>query len=170
MDRALSRLNSLTPQEAADELQKCCGSTRWAGRVSALRPFRDVPELLATADRIWGELSREDWLEAFRSHPKIGEQKASPNVSGDAQCWSEREQAAARAAAPETLATLAAANRVYEDKFGYIFIVCATGKTAGEMLTLLEARLDNDPDSELRIATEEQRRITQLRLQKLLNE
>jgi len=170
MESALSRLNTLTPEEAADELLKCCGSTRWSGRVSALRPFRDVPELLATADRVWCELSREDWLEAFRSHPKIGEKKASQNVSGDAQRWSEREQATARAAAPETLAALAAANRVYEDKFGYIFIVCATGKTAGEMLTLLEARLDNDPDSELRIAAEEQRRITQLRLQKLLNE
>ncbi len=169
MNRALSRLNSLTPQEAADELLKCCGSTRWAGRVSALRPFREIPELLATADRIWCELCREDWLEAFRSHPKIGEQKASPNVSGDAQRWSEKEQAAARVASPEILAALAEANRVYEDTFGYIFIVCATGKTAGEMLTSLEARLDNDPDLELRIAAEEQRRITQLRLQKLLN-
>ncbi len=169
MDRALSRLNSLTPQEATDELLKCCGSTRWAGRVTALRPFRDVPELLATADGVWSELSREDWLEAFRSHPKIGEKKASQNVSVDAQRWSEREQAAARAAAPEILAALAEANRVYEDKFGYIFIVCATGKTAGEMLALLQARLDNDPDPELRIAAEEQRRITQLRLQKLLS-
>ena len=85
MIEALEHLNALPNEEASVELLKCCGSTRWAGRVSALRPFRDVPELLATADCVWCELNREDWLEAFRGHPKIGEKKASPNGSGDAQ-------------------------------------------------------------------------------------
>ena len=168
MESALSRLNSLPPEEAAGELLKCCGSARWAAGVAALRPFRDARELLAAADRVWWGLGREEWLEAFRSHPEIGGEKAERDVSGDARRWSEAEQSAARAAAPETLAALAEANRAYRDRFGYIFIVCATGKTADEMLALLRGRLSNDPDTELRVAAEEQRRITGLRLRKLL--
>jgi OHCU decarboxylase len=169
MENGLAQLNSLSPDEARAALLKCCGATRWAERVAALRPFRDAEQLFAMAERVWWELEREDWLEAFRAHPKIGERKAAANLSDDARRWSEGEQARAQDAAPETLAALAAANRVYEEKFGHIFIVCATGKTAAEMLALLRGRLDNDADAELRIAAEEQRRITQLRLGKLLD-
>ncbi len=165
----LERLNSLPPAEAEAELLKCCGSTRWAGRVADARPFESFGALLEEADRTWWSLGREDWLEAFRSHPKIGERKAAAEVSEEARRWSEREQAGARGAPAETLAALAEANREYEERFGYIFIVCATGKSAEEMLALLRARLGNDAEDELRVAAEEQRRITHLRIEKLLN-
>lgn len=169
MEKALSRLNSLPPAEAKAELLKCCGSSRWAEGVAACRPFADAAELWETADRVWWELGREDWLEAFRGHPKIGERKAAAEVGEVARCWSEREQEGARGAAGATLAALAAGNRAYEEKFGYIFIVCAEGKTAAEMLDLLRARLGNDPEAEPRVAAEEQRQITRLRLRKLLD-
>jgi len=168
MEKALARLNSRPASEAEAELLKCCGSSRWAGGVAARRPFESVAELLEEADRVWWELAPEDWLEAFRSHPKIGGRKAAAEVGEEARRWSEREQAGARDASPATLAALAEANRVYEEKFGFIFIVCATGKTAAEMLSLLEARLTNERGAELRVAAEEQRRITRLRLHKLL--
>ncbi|HWS54905.1 MAG TPA: 2-oxo-4-hydroxy-4-carboxy-5-ureidoimidazoline decarboxylase [Pyrinomonadaceae bacterium] len=164
----MARLNALPAAEARAELLKCCGSSRWAEGVAAARPFRGGEELLETADRVWWELSPEDWLEAFRGHPKIGGREAAAGVSEESRRWSEREQAGARDAPAETLAALAAGNRVYEEKFGFIFIVCATGKTAGEMLALLESRLNNARGAELRVAAEEQRRITRLRLRKLL--
>jgi len=166
--RALARLNSLPPDEARAELLKCCGSVRWAARVAARRPYASAEELLGEADRVWWGLSSDDWLEAFRAHPKIGERKAEAHVSEEARAWSEREQSGAAGASGETRAALAEANRVYEEKFGFIFIVCATGKTAGEMLASLEARLHNDREAELRVAAKEQRLITRLRLRKLL--
>jgi OHCU decarboxylase len=168
MADSLTSFNSLPAAEARAELLKCCGSSRWAEGVAARRPFRSVGELLEAADRVWRGLTPEDWLEAFRSHPKIGERKAAAEVSAEARRWSEREQAGARGAPAETLAALAEANKVYEEKFGFIFIVCAAGKSAAEMLTILDARLGNERDAELRVAAEEQRRITRLRLQKLL--
>jgi OHCU decarboxylase len=167
--KALARLNSLPGVEAEAELLKCCGSTRWARLVAAGRPFRDAAELFETADRVWAEAGADDWLEAFRAHPRIGERKAADGVSEQSRRWSEREQSGAGGAAPETLAALAEGNRAYEERFGFIFIVCATGKSADEMLALLEARLSHEPAAELRVAAEEQRRITRLRLQKLLD-
>jgi OHCU decarboxylase len=166
--KALARLNSLSPEEARAELLKCCGSSRWAESVAARRPFGDVDELFEEADRAWWGLPPEDWLEAFRAHPKIGERKAAAEVSEEARAWSEREQSGTAAAPAETRAALAEGNRTYEETFGFIFIVCAAGKTAAEMLALLEARLANDRETELRVAAEEQRRITRLRLAKLL--
>jgi len=124
------------------------------------RPFQSLAELLETGDRIWWSLRPEDWLEAFAAHPRIGEKGSR---------WSEQEQAEARGADAETLAALVEANRLYESRFDHIFIVCATGKTAAEILALLRERLPNDPDAELRIAAEEQRKITHLRLEKLLS-
>jgi len=165
----LERLNSVPPPEAEAELLKCCGSTRWASLVAARRPFADASELMLTADAAWWSLGPADWLEAFRSHPKIGGRKAEAATSEQARAWSEGEQSGTRAAPPETLAELAEANRAYEERFGHIFIVCATGKTAEEMLDALRARLGNDPQEELRVAAEEQRCITRLRLEKLLN-
>ncbi len=132
------------------------------------RPFLAPEELMETADRVWQELSPQDWLEAFRTHPKIGEKSAAKSGSRESPRWSAREQAGAAGAPAEMLEELARANRDYEWKFGYIFIVCATGKTADEILALLRQRLQNDPAVELRIAAEEQRRITRLRLKKLL--
>ena len=168
MSESLTRLNSLPAAEARAELLKCCGSTRWAAGVAARRPYASAEELEETADRVWWGLSAEDWLEAFRAHPKIGERRAAAEVSDEARAWSEREQAGGAGASAETRAALAEGNRAYEGRFGFIFIVCATGRTADEMLALLRARLGNDRETELRVAAEEQRRITRLRLRKLL--
>lgn len=164
----MERLNSLPHEEAEAELLKCCGSTLWARRMAEERPFHDLQELLAKADAEWWALDAEDWLEAFSRHPKIGEKKSERSQSAGARAWSEQEQSGTRSADEETKHQLAAANREYESKFGHIYIVCATGKTADEMLSICRERLSNDPDAELRVAAEEQRRITHLRLRKLL--
>lgn len=132
------------------------------------RPFASVKDLLAKADNLWWSLGEEDWLEAFRAHPKIGEQKAAAAQSEQARNWSAQEQSGIERAAQETKAALASGNQDYEDRFGFIFIVCATGKTSAEMLAILNERLQNDPATELRVAAEEQRKITRLRLEKLL--
>ena len=138
--------------------------------MSDARPFKDADALLHKADSVWWSLSEEDWLEAFRAHPKIGEQRAATAQSEQARSWSAQEQSAIQDAATETKKALAARNREYEERFGFIFIVCATGKTSSEMLTILQERLPNDPAIELRVAAEEQRKITRLRLEKLLNQ
>ncbi len=138
--------------------------------MSEERPFRDLPELLSKADAEWWALEAEDWLEAFSRHPKIGEKESARAQAADARQWSEQEQAGTRSADEETKQQLVAANREYESKFGYIYIVCATGKTAAELLSICRNRLSNDPGDELRVAAEEQRRITHLRLRKLLEE
>lgn len=164
----LARLNALDAAEAERELLRCCGSTAWARKMSAQRPFGETRELLKAADDIWRSLDAPDWLEAFAAHPKIGGRKAAREQDTQAAGWSAQEQSGARDAAQATLDELAEANRAYEEKFGHIFIVCATGKTADEMLALLRARLPNDAATELRNAAEEQRKITQLRLEKLL--
>jgi OHCU decarboxylase len=168
LDHALEHLNLLSPDEARREFLKCCGSQNWARRMVDERPFVDLAELLSKADRIWWSLESADWLAAFRSHPKIGEQKAAEKVAEQARTWSEAEQAGTRDATQETVLALAEGNREYEKRFGYIFIVCASGKNADQMLAILRERLSNDPEKELHIAAEEQRRITHLRLKKLL--
>ena len=163
----LPELNALDDNAAAEALRRCCGSSRWARAMAAARPFAGVEAMETCADALWWALEPDDWREAFAAHPKIGE--ATPGAAG-ARDWAAREQAAVAVAAHDTLRRLAAANRDYEARFGYIFIVCATGKTAAEMLALLEARLRHDAGEELRIAAEEQRRITRLRLSKLLEQ
>ena len=120
------------------------------------------------ADRVWWSLTPDDWLEAFRSHPKIGEKKAGEKVSTQSQQWSGQEQAGVSRASQDTVDSLAALNRAYEQKFGFIFIICATGKTPDEMLAALQERLQHDSDTELRLAAAEQAKITELRLKKLL--
>jgi len=165
----LARLNALDAARAERELLKCCGSTGWARALAAQRPFGETQELLTAADDIWRTLSERDWLEAFAAHPKIGgRRKAAREQDAQSQNWSEQEQSGARDAEQATLDELAEANRIYEEKFGHIFIVCATGKSAKEMLALLRARLPNDASVELSNAAEEQRKITRLRLDKLL--
>jgi OHCU decarboxylase len=164
----LDDLNRLTGQQAEAEFLKCCGSTVWAKRAADARPFANQHELLAAADEIWWKLDEEDWLEAFRAHPKIGERKAAATQSAQAQQWSAQEQSESQKTAAETKAALADGNREYEQRFGFIFIICATGRSAEEILAALNGRLNNDSKAELHIAAEEQRKITQLRLQKLL--
>ena len=168
--RALKQLNALPSRQAKAEFLKCCGSRTWANALSDARPFIDADVLFHKADSIWWSLSDEDWLEAFRAHPKIGEQKAAAVQSEQARNWSAQEQSGVESAATETKAALAAGNQKYEERFGFIFIVCAIGKTSEEMLAILNGRLRNDPATELRVAAEEQRKITQLRLEKLLKQ
>jgi OHCU decarboxylase len=165
----IERLNRISDEEARARLLDCCGSTRWAERASANRPYWDVEQCLIIGERIWRELDCADWLEAFRAHPRIGERKAETAVSEEARTWSEGEQARARESSQETFDALMEANREYEEKFGFIYIVCASGKTAEEMLALLRERLNNDAETELRVAAGEQWKITRLRILKFLN-
>jgi len=165
---ALTWLNSLPEAEARTALLRCCGATRWAEQMSARRPFAGAEDLFAAARDIAKTLSRSDWLEAFAAHPKIGDLEALRNKFAPTAAWSAQEQGSLSSAAEATLQALAAGNQAYESKFGHIFIVCATGKSADEMLALLEQRLGNSPAEELRIAAAEQEKITGLRLQKLL--
>lgn len=168
MIETLQQLNTAPNAQAEAELRKCCGSRKWARRLLERRPFVDVNDLLANADSVWWSLDGADWLEAFSHHPRIGEKKAAAAQPAGAQAWSAQEQSRASAAAAETLHTLEQANRDYERQFGYIFIVCATGKSSEEILALLRGRMSNSPANELRVAAGEQAKITQLRLVKLL--
>jgi len=170
LNTALTQLNRFSSAQAEAEFLKCCGSKRWASSMSDARPFASADDLTARADNIWRSLQTEDWLEAFRAHPKIGEQKAAAVQSEQAQSWSAQEQSGVQDAATETKVALAAGNQEYEARFGFIFIVCATGKSSAEMLAILNGRLQNDPGTELRVAAEEQRKITRLRLEKLLKQ
>jgi len=170
LSNGLDRLNSLSNTEAEAEFLKCCGSTVWARAMSDARPFETRDALLAEADKIWWLLNQEDWLEAFRAHPKIGEQKAAAAQSEQARSWSAQEQTGAANASAGTMAELAQRNRDYESRFGFIFIVCASGKSSEKMLSILNERMQNDPETEIHVAAEEQRKITRLRLEKLLNQ
>jgi OHCU decarboxylase len=164
----LERLNLLPAREAENELLKCCGSKNWARRMASERPFVGLAGLVEAAERIWWELEPANWLEAFHSHPKIGEQKAAAATAVEAQQWSEDEQSGIRDSAAQTIHELAELNRAYEEKFGYIFIVCASGKSSEAMLRILRQRLGNNPKEELRLAAAEQAKITALRLGKLI--
>jgi len=169
MNQSLTRLNQLPSQVAEAEFLKCCGSMNWARRMSDTRPFADFNHLTKEADRIWRSLTDDDWLEAFRAHPKIGEKKAEATQSAQAQGWSAQEQSESQKTTEATKVALAQGNREYEERFGFIFIIFASGKSGEEILRALRARLVNERQGELRVAAEEQRKITQLRLQKLID-
>jgi len=164
----VSNLNGLSNKAATAAFLDCCGSREWSRRMLARRPFASAHEVHEAAGQSWNALKRNDWLEAFRHHPRIGEKKAARKQSGTAKAWSAGEQSGVDTASIDANSALIEANRAYEEKFGYIFIVCASGKTTDEILTLLITRLANDPAAELTIAAEEQQKITQLRLEKLL--
>lgn len=166
---SLESLNALPPDEATQEFLKCCGSVRWANAMTSRRPFEAEEDLIRAASDVWWSLKQSDWLEAFHSHPKIGEKKAAAEVSTQSQHWSGQEQSGVRDANQDTIESLARLNREYEEKFGFIFIVCATGKSAAEMLAILRERLVNEIDVELPIAAAEQAKITELRLKKLVH-
>ena len=163
----LEQLNSMPHDEAVKALLQCCGSKRWAEQVETSRPYASLAALISKANDIWWSLQSDDWLEAFRSHPKIGEKKPAAPVSDQSRQWSRQEQAGVATASRETVDALAALNWAYEQKFGFIFIICATGKTPDEMLESLKKRLENDSETELPIAAAEQSKITELRLKKL---
>jgi len=162
----LAEFNVLPSAQAESTLMDCCGSARWAASVASRRPYATAEALHKAADSIWWKLERTDWLEAFSHHPQIGDKPASGSDS--ARQWAAGEQAGARTATEDVKTRLARANRAYFEKFGYIYIVCATGKTAEGMLAILNQRLQNDLPSELSIAAEQQRLITRIRLEKLL--
>ena len=163
----LQQINLWTNAEAQAAFLRCCGAPRWAEQLAACRPFLREDDLVDAAERIWHALGRDDWLQAFAAHPRIGDVDALRTKFSSTAACSTAEQAGLAAAADSVLLSLAEGNRRYEKKFGYIFIVCAAGKTASEMLAMLQQRLTNDPEKELPIAAGEQARITRLRLQKL---
>lgn len=160
----LHEFNILPREKLVATLTECCGSSAWVDRMLAFIPADDMVELLEDAEEQWWKCSEKDWKEAFAHHPKIGESK-----TGKGQ-WSASEQSGVAGASPKTLEQLAEANRLYEEKFGYIFIVCATGLTADQMLTQLQVRLQNNAETEIEIAADEQNKITKLRIEKLLDE
>ena len=166
----IENLNELAISEAEAEFLKCCGSRRWARAMAEARPLANSEALFAKAGEVSSSLTDEDWLEAFRAHPKIGEKKAATAQSAQEKNWSAQEQSGVTAAAADTVAQLAEGNREYQARFGFIFIVCASGKSSDEMLSILNERLKNDPAAELKVASREQQKITRLRLEKLLNQ
>jgi OHCU decarboxylase len=174
----LDELNVLDREAAERVLLRCCGSAAWARGMAARRPFRDVKTMVEEAESASSVLSLGDWLEAFAAHPRIGESPPDGRASGTGEAggagelgldWSAREQAGMDLADAATRQRLAAANREYETRFGFTYIVCATGKSAGEMLDAAERRLMHSRDEELRIAAGEQLKITQLRLAMLVS-
>ncbi len=164
----IEELNTLSPEKTFEELFKCCGSTAWAKQLTSGSPFKNKEELLKISDKIWMNCTKEDGLEPFTHHPKIGDLKNLEKKFASTKEWAGGEQAGVDSATHQTLVELADGNEAYEKKFGYIFIVCATGKTADEMLALLKKRLLNDEATELKIAMNEQNKITHIRLEKLL--
>ena len=163
-------LDEMPESSAARMLTDCCGSSRWVTEMIAGRPFGSREAVFSAADRIWNALSASDWVEAFEHHPRIGERKSAIPQGERGAAWSSGEQAALASARESVLEALAAANERYERRFGYIYIVCATGKTPEEMLECARKRLRNSSATEIRVAAEEQRKITRIRLEKLLEE
>ena len=157
-------INAADPEDARRLLGACCGSERWVERMMRCRPFASRETVLSAAREVWLALDETDWKEAFDQHPKIGDQDALRHRFPESHHLSAREQAGVDGAHRDVLAELASRNHEYEERFGYIFIVCATGKSADEMLALLRERLTNNPADEIRVAAEEQAKITALRL------
>ena len=166
MSKILAHWNELPQDEAAREIVACCGSGTWSAKMASRRPIQDEATLLALSDEIWRTLSETGWQEAFRSHPRIGESSADKTVAPQSSAWSEQEQQKVAAADEAVKMALKWGSREYEQKFGRIFIVCATGKSASEILEILRRRLHNDDAIELQLAAEEQRQIMHIRLKK----
>ena len=168
MNDQLARFNALNEKEAWEELLRCCGASQWALKMLAAHPFPDQTALFAASAMAFETLGRGDWLEAFAHHPKIGDLESLRRKFAATREWAGNEQAGAGSASEDVLQGLAQGNRLYEAKFGFIFIICATGKSAGEMLAALQTRLENDRETEISNAAGEQKQITDLRLRKLL--
>ena len=158
----LAALNICDAESAALQFRRCCASEQWMRGMTSGRPFDGMDEIEAYADHLWAQCPPAEWLAVFATHPKIGAREGSE--------WSKQEQSAVMSADAAAREDLAQANREYEEKFGFIFIVCATGKSSAEMLEILRGRMRNTPGVELREAAEQQRLITRLRLRKMLSE
>lgn len=164
----IQQLNNLNKEQLKQELEKCCGAERWINKMLSVFPVLDEEELLNIADEKWADCSEEDWLEAFTHHPKIGDVDSLKKKFASTATWASGEQSGVQSASDKIILELAKGNEDYEQKFGFIFIVCATGKSAAEMLELLKARMHHKRELELHVAAAEQAKITQLRLKKLL--
>ena len=169
IETPIAGLNAMPVSELSALLRSCNGARRWVEGMVARRPYESIDAMLTAADEVWRALGREDWLESFTHHPRLGETSSATPQDERARGWSAGEQVALLDAAAELRATLAAANAAYERQFGYICVVFAAGRDAEELLAITRARITNRPEIELRIAVEEQRKITRLRLQKLVH-
>jgi 2-oxo-4-hydroxy-4-carboxy-5-ureidoimidazoline decarboxylase len=167
LNPVLTRWNALEAEAAAREVLPCCGSRAWAEALSARRPFAGAPQLFTASDEVWAALPEFAWRDAFDSHPRIGQQHAR-SATAESLAWSSEEQRAAMSPDDAAKLALAEGNRQYEERFGRIFIVCASGKSATEILAILNARMKNSAAAELLEAAEQQRQITQLRLRRWL--
>ncbi|MFI5133083.1 MAG: 2-oxo-4-hydroxy-4-carboxy-5-ureidoimidazoline decarboxylase, partial [Chitinophagales bacterium] len=165
----LQELNILDKQKLKEELFKCCGSATWVDKMIKIFPVKKESTLLRKAEKIWNTCDEKDWLEAFSHHPKIGDTESLKKKFASTAEWASGEQSGVTTASEKIIEELAEGNQLYEKKFGHIFIVCATGKSAEEMLAILEERLLNTRDEEILIAMSEQNKITRLRLEKLLS-
>jgi 2-oxo-4-hydroxy-4-carboxy-5-ureidoimidazoline decarboxylase len=163
----LDLFNAWTADEARESFLRCCGSRRWSEEMARARPFESASALIETAERIWWGLSKDDWLEAFGAHPRIGDIDSLRSKFASTAAWASREQSGVDGAAEAVLNDLAMGNRQYEARFGYIFIVCATGKTAEEIFELLKQRLIGDTEGEIKLAAAEQMLITLIRLERI---
>lgn len=164
----LARWNGLRAERAEEEILPCCGSKAWARGMAARRPIVDEAALLAASDGVWNNLAESDWAEAFHSHPRLGESHSQASTTPRSAAWSGEEQSKIGNAREDVKLALAEGNRAYEQRFRRIFLVCAAGKSAPEILEILHRRLENDEETELRETVEQQMQITQLRLKKWL--
>ncbi|MBK7382558.1 MAG: 2-oxo-4-hydroxy-4-carboxy-5-ureidoimidazoline decarboxylase [Flavobacteriales bacterium] len=164
----IDQLNRLSEADATTAFEQCCGAAQWMERMVFARPFEQLSEVLETSDTIWEECDVDDYEEAFTHHPRIGDVESLAKKYANTKTWAAGEQKGVDGADHAVIEKLATGNTTYEEKFGHIFIVCATGKSAAEMLAILEARIKNDPKDEILIAAGEQNKITRLRLKKLL--
>ncbi len=164
----VKELNILSDKEAYKELEKCCVAKDWINEMIRFRPYNKIQDVFIASDIAWKNCNEADYLEAFKGHPKIGDISTLSQKYANTTGMAENEQSGIAIANDEVIRRLATGNQKYEDKFGFIFIVCASGKTAQEMLSLLEERIVNDASTELRIAASEQHKITTIRLEKLL--
>lgn len=164
----LAELNAYPRYRAEAEFVHCCGSMAWVRTMTSRRPYGNRDRLFRAASEVWWRLDPADWMEAFRAHPQIGQTKPARRTPDLSRKWSVEEQSGMSLAGAGVTTSIEKANQDYLQKFGYIFIVCATGKTAQELLANVQSRLQNSPDAEIRIAAEEQDKITRLRLDKLV--
>lgn len=163
----VSAFDALPEHEAAMLLETCCGASAWIHAMVVRRPFGTLHVMLETAGEVWWSLGPDDWREAFDHHPRIGEAAAAVPQGERSRAWSSDEQRGTSVASADVRQTLAEGNREYERRFGHIYLVCATGRSAEDLLATLRTRLTNDPATELRVAAGEQAKVTRLRLEKM---
>ena len=168
MTITIAQFDAMPEAEAAFKLAACCGASAWVSGMLARRPFASRDQLFTASEEVARVLRESDWLEAFAHHPRIGERKSNAVVSTSAESWSTGEQSASAMASTVVRAALADANAKYEKRFGFIFIICASGRSADEILAALRERMDNEPGAEILVAAREQQQITRLRLEKLI--